>query len=693
MPHPQCTLPSPRPSSAPSASRPSTRASPRSATRRPAPRRRPRSRPSSRRSSPPTSPLLLARALFTLAAFATEAARVEIYAAADALDFPHRWPDATSPADLVACLLAAAAKDARAAELLAAARILRDRSFRPLSSHVYLGAPGTEPAIGAPSQYEAPLRARVADWATARDLGAVLPVVATTGDGVTRFTVAHEDRVATIVLPPPAAPVTFRALRTHEVAYDARARRLTITTDAPEVVTALARIFGDVLFSSSRHFLDALAVDLGPLQEHGADSLSVPALAAKLSARAIGGTWRSGKGHAITPRGIDFFKALARYKIRIEGGGLGLVTVRGTRPHADDGGPATCDAVLNPPHLATVSEPELAPLINDFLDRAHITSPRPRKHDFFSLQPWNGNAPEWVTAEGEAGFAALVAQGILVADASNRSVTPPEHPHAGRTATAYPLGGPRYLAWSPDPTIAPFVVEERDLVVYALDFGALARAIAKALGLESPAAKLDDDGVLYCGRRALGPAVVHVFLLTRPIRPLTAVRLMETAGHGHAVAVLPEGRIQVQPLRQIAMPKLAGPWEPLLGAVVRALKLEAHVETTLYAPADARVVLHRATMRVWIDRVLCAALTEAHFRLLDGLIARAGAPMHTKDVAAHVGRGSETLDTTRRTIESFIAAVTKSFRLQNKQPPRDLKKLITMPKHAHYTLNAKGFVE
>jgi hypothetical protein len=59
----------------------------------------------------------------------------------------------------------------------------------------------------------------------------------------------------------------------------------------------------------------------------------------------------------------------------------------------------------------------------------------------------------------------------------------------------------------------------------------------------------------------------------------------------------------VQPLRQIAMPKLAGPWEPLLGAIVRAPKLEAYVETTLYAPADARVVLHRATMRVWLDGV------------------------------------------------------------------------------------------
>jgi hypothetical protein len=635
----------------------------------------------------------LARALFTVAAFWTEAARGEIYAAADALRFPHRWPEATSPADLALCLIAAAANDARANELLGAARILRDRSFRPLSSLIYLGAPGIEPAIGAPSQYEAPLHARVSDWAKGRDLGVVLAVVATTGEGVARFTIAHEDRVMTIVLPPPAAPVTYRALRTHEVAYDARTGRLTIRTDAPEAATPLARIFGDVLFSSPRHFLDALAVDLGPLQEHGAASLAVPALAAKLTVRAIGGTWHSGKGHAITPRGRDFFKALARYKIRIEGGGLGLLTLRAARPHADDGAPTTCDAVLNPPHLVTVSEPELTPLMNDFLDRAHITNPLPRTHDFFSLQPWNGTGAEWIAAESESGFRALVAQGILVADSSNRHVTPPEHPHAGRTATAYPLGGTRYLAWSPDPTIAPFVVEERDLVVYALAFGALARAIAKALGLESPAAKLDDDGVLCCGRRALGPAIVHVFLLTRPIRPLTAVRLMETAGHGHAVAILPEGRMQVQPLRQIAMPKLAGPWEPLLGAIVRALKLEAHVETTLYAPADARVVLHRATMRVWIDGVFCAALTEAHFRLLEALIARGGAPVHTKDVAAHIGRGSETLDTTRRTIDSFIAAVGKSFKLQNRQPPRDAKKLITMPKHAHYTLNAKAFME
>ncbi len=53
----------------------------------------------------------------------------------------------------------------------------------------------------------------------------------------------------------------------------------------------------------------------------------------------------------------------------------------------------------------------------------------------------------------------------------------------------------------------------------------------------------------------------------------------------------------------------------------------------------------------------------------------------------------ETRDTTRRPVESFIAAVTKSFRLQSKQPPRDSKKRITMPRHAHDTLDARAFGE
>jgi hypothetical protein len=51
---------------------------------------------------PERLPLALARALATVLAFSTEEARRDVYNAADALAYPRRWPEATSPADLIA---------------------------------------------------------------------------------------------------------------------------------------------------------------------------------------------------------------------------------------------------------------------------------------------------------------------------------------------------------------------------------------------------------------------------------------------------------------------------------------------------------------------------------------------------------------------------------------------------------------
>jgi DNA-binding response OmpR family regulator len=141
------------------------------------------------------------------------------------------------------------------------------------------------------------------------------------------------------------------------------------------------------------------------------------------------------------------------------------------------------------------------------------------------------------------------------------------------------------------------------------------------------------------------------------------------------------------------MPKLAGPWHPLLGALVRALHVEAFVDTTLYAPADARVVLHRSTLRVWLDGVACTLVTELQFRLLEILIIHAGQPVHTKDVAAHIARGNFHEDTTRRALEGLVSAIEKSFKAQKRKAPKDVGELIGMPRRGYYVLRVMGFVD
>ena len=627
----------------------------------------------------------------TILAFSTEDARGDVYNAAEALAYPRRWPEATSPPDLIAHLLAQAPGDPDVALLLEAARILRDRSFRPWSTYIYLGrakrgAPNASRAAG-----DAKLNKLFAEWCTSRDFGGVVSVTERSTNGVVSWNVLHEGRTCTEVAR--SGPVSRRLLRSHAVRYKHARRRLEITTDCLEAVTPLARIFGRALFGGQR----ATSWTSRPSTSGSSRSLAarrsrLSEVASKVSVSAIGGTWHSGKSHAITPRGRDLFKALARYKIRIEGGRLDLVTLRAkVATKYGDGAPAQCDVALRPPHLCTVSEPELEPLLGDFLDRAKITAPEPRPRDFYSMQLWNGSAASWTEAEGEEGFASLVASGILKANPENRDVTSPEHPHAGPTATAYPLRGTKYLAWSPDATVAPFLVEEKDLVAYALQFGKLGPAIASALGLRSPAAKLDEDGVLSCGRRKLGPTFVLVFLATRPLRPATVERLRDAAGHGHAVIILPEGRKQAHGLREITMPRLAGPWHPVLAEIARVLKLESFIEATALAPSDARFVLHRATERVWLDGTLCG-VTERHFRLLEILILHEGQELHTKDIADHVARGRAHEDTTRKQIDSLVAAITKSFKASKRKPPKDLRELIAMPRLGHYVLRAKGYV-
>ncbi|HEY2514047.1 MAG TPA: hypothetical protein VGI39_24440 [Polyangiaceae bacterium] len=639
-------------------------------------------------------PLPLARALATIVAFSTEDARRDVYNAAEPLEHPRRWTEATSPADLIAQILAEAVTDPAAALLLDAANTLRDRSFRPRSTYLYFGPVQRG---GVPTRRTgARVDSLFAAWCRSRDFGRVVSATERASGAILTFSIIHEDRARTDVFAASAEDDSTlhvnvnRPLRSHLVTYEAARRRLEITTDGPEAVTPLARIFGEVLFGDPRHFLDPPAVDLWKLQEFGPTSLHVPELASKLSVSAIGGTWQSGKGHAMTPRGDDLFKALSRYKIRVEGGRFDLLTLRARVLEQEDG-PGQCDVALRPPHLCTVSEPELKPLLDDFLDGARITAPEPRARDFFAKQPWNDPSAGWVASEGEEGFASLVASGILKANPENRAVTPPDHPHAGPTATAYRLHGTTFLAWSPDPTVAPFLIEEKDLVAYVLQFGKLAAAIASALGLEGPATKLDEDGVLHCGRRTLGPTFVLVFLATRPIRTTTAERLRDRAGHGHAVLVAPEGRPQPGGLRQIAMPKLAGPWQPLLAEIVRLLRLEDVVDATVFAPPGARFVLHRASGRVWLDGVACMA-TERHFRLLEFLIEHDGREAYTKDIAEHVARGRAHEDTTRKQIDSLVVAIEKSFKAAGRKPPKDLRELVAMPRLGHYVLRAKGHI-
>ncbi len=648
-------------------------------------------------------PVPLARAIFAISAFITEAGRTDIYAAAHALGFPTRWLDASSPADLVAHLLASSATDAAVETLLLASKRLRDRHFRPISEYLFVGAlavaGAAEPVLVARAHTHA-WREAFAVWSVGRDFGAVVAVFAYAVDGVLRFEIVHEDRVATHLVAGPASKTgeptfdvtSFRPLRSHLVSYEPAKARLSVATDCTEAVVPLAQMAGDILFGDVRHFLDANGVDLRTFQRHGKDAI-VDTLRGKVtSALAMHATWNSGKGHVLTPRGPDLFEVLDRYKIRTQGGKYEQITARVhfARP---GGAPPECDASLRPPHHVTLSEPEAAPLVHELLDRARITNPAPLVRDLYWQQPCSASRVEWIAYVVLEAFEAMVRDGLLVASNENRSVAHPDHPNAGPIATAHEIEDGKFIAWSPDPTIAPFLVDASALVVYELKFDELAAAIAAALGLEGPSSGLDDDGLLCCGRRLLGAYPVVLFLLTRPPTALGIERLRDAAGTGKTVILSPDGYDPIRGLHRVVMPSPAGPWRPLLREIIHTLKYEAFVDTTLYAPPDARFVLHRATMRVWLDGILCVALTEAHFRLLEILIEYAGQPVYTKDIAERIAKKNRTDNTTSNAVMSLDKALEKSFREVKKKLPKGLATLIATPKYGWYQLTVNGFVD
>ena len=204
---------------------------------------------------------------------------------------------------------------------------------------------------------------------------------------------------------------------------------------------------------------------------------------------------------------------------------------------------------------------------------------------------------------------------------------------------------------------------------------------------------MDDDGALYCGRGRLGPTFFLVSLLTRPIQFATSDRLSRAAGHGHAVVLAPDGRMQENRVTYLPTPKLSGEFRTLLAEIVRLFELEPLVATPVYAPIDARVVLHRATLRVWIDALECVGLSETYFRLLECLIVHGGEAVYTWEVAKAIAGEKATEDTTRKTLESFAAAVDRCFKTkaEKRSAPR-VQKLIRSPRRGYYELSVVGFI-
>ena len=645
----------------------------------------------------------LAERFAVVEAFACDAGRIALYEAARALSYAHAahgWRSYVSAADQACGVVCDAASDEAAREVLDCASIRMARSFPHRTWYQFVArAEGDDArAIGEPTQYLARLMAASAAWTEATDRGPWQRWRAFGDLRKCHFEYSHEDWAAGPVLASaanafdPTAPPSLgiaRPIRSHLVSYDAPSARLFVWTAMPNVVLDLVEIFAREVFGDPDFFFATAAVSLDPLQERSLDG-KLPTFGAHIArSTLIGFTWDSLLGHTLAPRGTDALAAARAYGVGVEGGALRQATIRAeTAPGVR--GPRSADLAIRPPYTVTCSEASLAaPMLRE-ADELGVTRPSAERRDWWRFAPHKHTRDEW---RGLPESDELVRRGAIVDGARGRHAAHPRHKHAGRVAAAYAIGrrGMNY-AVAEDRVLSAFLVSDAELVVCSLDWAKVATWIAGELALSGGKHLVADDGMIALGALDLPPTRAHVLLCTRaPTASALDVRRKE-ASPEHAVFVVPDGRALPKGFAHVGLASLAGPYRALVAPIVRELGLQNVVSPTLYAPKDARLVLHRATKQAYFDGVLLARVNEAMFNMLHFFATNAARTVSAREIAGAISAKSDYDALARKTIAAFDAAVVASFRAAKVKAPKDARRVIGMEKHGQYRLGVTVFV-
>jgi hypothetical protein len=332
-----------------------------------------------------------------------------------------------------------------------------------------------------------------------------------------------------------------------------------------------------------------------------------------------------------------------------------------------------------PPNRVRIAGAEDEDVVWRLLDAigfTRVSTEAARAPDLWSLDPFIAGEDEWRAWLGDD-YAKLERARLFVPH-QRRALAHPSFPDHGRVLVAMPREEEDgFYAVSMDPDVPSLALAAKDLAAKRLDVVALARAIAKDIGADGDPREIEQGGVIDLGRRALGPATAHVFLLPRAVS-LSGRALFEhlslRAGHGTPVLIRPRGRSTGSGLREVELATLAGPYDALLESIVRVLGVAKEVDAVLLAPKEARLVLDEASLAVWLDGVAMVKARESHARYLIAL-AKKG-PLSAKEVVTALGmkNAQDTMarDLARRTPQAIEA----SFTAQKKKAPKDARDVV-----------------
>ncbi len=582
-----------------------------------------------------------------------------------------KWPLDEPAESLVARLVVARVTSAELRRVWARARIRRDRFHASVPSFDLL-APSPRAPVAAAAR-EPRLRATLRA-VFGRDLVDVMIVEDEATGAIHAAAIVRGRARAGVALDGHGAiarrPV--RELESLRFDYDPDAghdaARVAIQTRAPERLFALGAAIGEALFESPAYFASKPSFSFKVLQNGGAASVErarLPDGVARVDV--VGAQADTLAGARIETRGEAALAVLA-------GAARGGYFTRTTTRFTLVGEARPVDAFLQLPHRLDVASRTYARLVRRALAALGWMDPGALPDDSWTLAPFAHPEWRWIEILGEDGFRALAHAKLLVKKRGARLLGA-ELRRLGFSYVTFPVPGEpgvRY-ALSDDLSAPARDVREEELVVWELDSAGLAERMRREL--DARPAERPLVGAMDLGVAALGSVRVRFVYAMRAVDPDFAARAALACTKGEVLVVLvPVGRRVGDGLRHVEL-SLAeqlgvAPVRGVLARVAEALEID---DAPPWQLSSARVVVERATERVWIDGVLMTALAVRSYKMIECLALAAGRVVPPKEVAEHIaGKGANLDEVARKVRTDLVRRVAESFRAAGRSAPKDV---------------------
>jgi hypothetical protein len=518
----------------------------------------------------------------------TDSGRDLLAAAADDQQVALEAADDVPARELAARIWIQSRSDALLANVLVRARVRSRETIHPRTFREFAGKTAMSVSIDAER-----LKLAISEWCQLHGQTEAIEVFAHEQDGYWRCEVLRGDALKRVIEVRQGRPaiLDFRPMIADHVRYDAATGRLGIATLSPRLLKMFRAVLGTHVAGDADFFGGENICSLRPLQDKGHELFDTHVIPGILRVDVTELHWRRGDRDQFWVRGRDCFKILRDLGARLTEGVLMEAKLSVTFAGGKRG-----TVSLKVPNRIDIKAGASEALVEWLLDDVGIRGTfdeSAEPHTFWSLYPWRLSEQEWRRHLGHD-FDRLLREQAL-RPVTLETATHPDHPSRVRALQVESADANVFVGLSDDPAIGMRTLTRSDVAGYEINIASVGTAIGVLLGVEGPASELS-DGLWSLGRRVFTPAItVAVFLASRQPAANAAALVRASTKGTHTVLLVPHDCTCAVDLPTVPCRLPIGPYETLMGRIVKEVGLEDSISPELWAHEDLILDCNRAT--------------------------------------------------------------------------------------------------